>query len=68
MGEQRAVLEGKGQGGSLQVAHQLLLMHASGSSYPQNMCLLESELESQLGEFHVKMKGKKACLICIASR
>ena len=24
---------------------------------PQNMCLLESELESQLGEFHVRMKG-----------
>uniref|UniRef100_A0A803T0Y1 RHO family interacting cell polarization regulator 1 n=1 Tax=Anolis carolinensis TaxID=28377 RepID=A0A803T0Y1_ANOCA len=23
----------------------------------QNMCLLESELESQLGEFHIKMKG-----------
>ena len=25
---------------------------------PQNMCLLENELESQLGEFHVRMKGK----------
>ncbi|XP_074865243.1 rho family-interacting cell polarization regulator 1 isoform X2 [Carettochelys insculpta] len=25
--------------------------------YTENMCLLESELESQLGEFHVKMKG-----------
>lgn len=24
---------------------------------PQNMCLLENELESQLGEFHVRMKG-----------
>ncbi len=24
----------------------------------QNMCMLESELENQLGEFHVKMKGK----------
>lgn len=23
----------------------------------QNMCMLESELENQLGEFHVKMKG-----------
>jgi len=22
------------------------------------MCLLENELESQLGEFHVRMKGK----------
>lgn len=22
------------------------------------MCMLESELENQLGEFHVKMKGK----------
>ncbi|XP_075796778.1 rho family-interacting cell polarization regulator 1 isoform X2 [Pelodiscus sinensis] len=25
--------------------------------YTENMCLLENELESQLGEFHVKMKG-----------
>lgn len=24
----------------------------------QNMCMLESELENQLGEFHIKMKGK----------
>lgn len=22
------------------------------------MCVLESELENQLGEFHIKMKGK----------
>ncbi|XP_052321693.1 rho family-interacting cell polarization regulator 1-like isoform X5 [Oncorhynchus keta] len=25
--------------------------------YTENMCMLESELENQLGEFHVKMKG-----------
>uniref|UniRef100_A0A8C8SQ29 RHO family interacting cell polarization regulator 1 n=1 Tax=Pelusios castaneus TaxID=367368 RepID=A0A8C8SQ29_9SAUR len=25
--------------------------------YTENMCLLENELESQLGEFHLKMKG-----------
>ncbi|XP_048828313.1 rho family-interacting cell polarization regulator 1 isoform X4 [Brienomyrus brachyistius] len=25
--------------------------------YTENMCLMESELESQLGEFHLKMKG-----------
>ncbi|XP_072554720.1 rho family-interacting cell polarization regulator 1 isoform X2 [Paramormyrops kingsleyae] len=25
--------------------------------YTENMCLMENELESQLGEFHVKMKG-----------
>ncbi|XP_072279074.1 rho family-interacting cell polarization regulator 1 isoform X2 [Pyxicephalus adspersus] len=25
--------------------------------YTENMCLLENELESQLGEFHIKMKG-----------
>lgn len=25
----------------------------------QSMCLLESELESQLGEFHLRMKGTK---------
>lgn len=30
---------------------------SDGCSVPQNMCLLESELESQLGEFHVRMKG-----------
>jgi len=24
----------------------------------QHMCSLESELESQMGEFHVKMKGE----------
>lgn len=26
---------------------------------PQHMCSLESEFESQMGEFHVKMKGKR---------
>lgn len=25
----------------------------------QHMCSLESEFESQMGEFHVKMKGKR---------
>uniref|UniRef100_A0A8C2Z0F6 RHO family interacting cell polarization regulator 1 n=1 Tax=Cyclopterus lumpus TaxID=8103 RepID=A0A8C2Z0F6_CYCLU len=25
--------------------------------YTENMCLLESELENQLGEFHIRMKG-----------
>ncbi|KAJ3595892.1 hypothetical protein NHX12_002304, partial [Muraenolepis orangiensis] len=25
--------------------------------YTENMCVLESELESQLGEFHIRMKG-----------
>ncbi|KAG8437799.1 hypothetical protein GDO86_008490 [Hymenochirus boettgeri] len=25
--------------------------------YTENMCVLESDLESQLGEFHIKMKG-----------
>lgn len=25
----------------------------------QSMCLLESELEAQLGEFHLRMKGTK---------
>lgn len=24
----------------------------------QNMCVLENELENQLGEFHIKMKGR----------
>uniref|UniRef100_A0A3Q3ELW4 RHO family interacting cell polarization regulator 1 n=1 Tax=Labrus bergylta TaxID=56723 RepID=A0A3Q3ELW4_9LABR len=27
--------------------------------YTENMCVLENELENQLGEFHIKMKGKK---------
>ncbi|NXW88584.1 RIPR1 regulator, partial [Alopecoenas beccarii] len=35
-------------------SHGWLLM---GAVCPQNMCLLENELESQLGEFHVRMKG-----------
>lgn len=26
---------------------------------PQHMCSLESEFESQMGEFHVKMKGRR---------
>lgn len=29
------------------------------------MCLLENELESQLGEFHVRMKGTMSCSIPI---
>ncbi|XP_051512802.1 rho family-interacting cell polarization regulator 1-like isoform X2 [Myxocyprinus asiaticus] len=29
----------------------------SFKEYTENMCMLESELENQLGEFHVKMKG-----------
>lgn len=36
-------------------------VHLSVSS--QNMCLLENELESQLGEFHVRMKGTMSCSI-----
>lgn len=27
--------------------------------FVQSMCLLESELEAQLGEFHLRMKGTK---------
>lgn len=30
----------------------------SSSLFLQHMCSLESELESQMGEFHVKMKGE----------
>lgn len=29
------------------------------------MCVLESELENQLGEFHIKMKGKNETSICL---
>ncbi|XP_056454965.1 rho family-interacting cell polarization regulator 1 isoform X1 [Gadus chalcogrammus] len=29
----------------------------SYKEYTENMCVLESELESQLGEFHIRMKG-----------
>ena len=31
----------------------------------QHMCSLESEFESQMGEFHVKMKGELHVVFCL---
>lgn len=44
-------------------SHGWLLKCCCLSVCAQNMCLLENELESQLGEFHVRMKGNTSCSI-----
>lgn len=45
------------QGGSAGATSKCLT--ALFSRRPQHMCSLESEFESQMGEFHVKMKGRR---------
>ncbi|XP_052387506.1 rho family-interacting cell polarization regulator 1 isoform X1 [Carassius gibelio] len=43
--------------GSREARESLSEANKSFKEYTENMCMLESELENQLGEFHVKMKG-----------
>ncbi|XP_065606384.1 rho family-interacting cell polarization regulator 1-like [Cyrtonyx montezumae] len=43
--------------GSRAARESLAKASKSYREYTENMCLLESEMESQLGEFHVRMKG-----------
>ncbi|KAJ6666002.1 hypothetical protein lerEdw1_000906 [Lerista edwardsae] len=43
--------------GSKEARESLAEASKGYKEYTENMCLLESELESQLGEFHIKMKG-----------
>ncbi|XP_053126688.1 rho family-interacting cell polarization regulator 1 isoform X2 [Hemicordylus capensis] len=43
--------------GSKEARESLAEASRGYKEYTENMCLLESELESQLGEFHIKMKG-----------
>ncbi|NXP76255.1 RIPR1 regulator, partial [Ramphastos sulfuratus] len=46
-----------GSPGSREARDSLAEASRGYKEYTENMCLLESELESQLGEFHVRMKG-----------
>ncbi|XP_061450434.1 rho family-interacting cell polarization regulator 1 isoform X2 [Rhineura floridana] len=46
-----------GSPGSKEARESLAEASKGYKEYTENMCLLESELESQLGEFHIKMKG-----------
>ncbi|XP_032086412.1 rho family-interacting cell polarization regulator 1 isoform X1 [Thamnophis elegans] len=46
-----------GSPGSKEARESLAEAGKGYKEYTENMCLLESELESQLGEFHIKMKG-----------
>ncbi|KAJ7311938.1 hypothetical protein JRQ81_006259 [Phrynocephalus forsythii] len=46
-----------GSPGSKEARESLAEAGKGYKEYTENMCLLESELEGQLGEFHVKMKG-----------
>ncbi|NXR08383.1 RIPR1 regulator, partial [Semnornis frantzii] len=46
-----------GSPGSREARDSLAEAGRGYKEYTENMCLLESELESQLGEFHVRMKG-----------
>uniref|UniRef100_A0A8B9BI05 RHO family interacting cell polarization regulator 1 n=1 Tax=Anser brachyrhynchus TaxID=132585 RepID=A0A8B9BI05_9AVES len=46
-----------GSPGSREARESLAEASKGYKEYTENMCLLESELESQLGEFHVRMKG-----------
>ncbi|XP_067274974.1 rho family-interacting cell polarization regulator 1 isoform X2 [Pseudorasbora parva] len=43
--------------GSREARESLSEANKSFKEYTENMCMLENELENQLGEFHVKMKG-----------
>ncbi|XP_064808012.1 rho family-interacting cell polarization regulator 1 isoform X2 [Oncorhynchus masou masou] len=43
--------------GSREARESLSEANKGYREYTENMCMLESELENQLGEFHVKMKG-----------
>ncbi|NXC22919.1 RIPR1 regulator, partial [Corythaeola cristata] len=47
-----------GSPGSREARESLAEASKGYKEYTENMCLLENELESQLGEFHVRMKGK----------
>uniref|UniRef100_A0A671XQD1 RHO family interacting cell polarization regulator 1 n=1 Tax=Sparus aurata TaxID=8175 RepID=A0A671XQD1_SPAAU len=44
--------------GSKEARESLAEANKGYKEYTENMCVLESELENQLGEFHIKMKGK----------
>ncbi|XP_068022673.1 rho family-interacting cell polarization regulator 1 isoform X2 [Melanerpes formicivorus] len=46
-----------GSPGSREARDSLAEASRGYKEYTENMCVLESELESQLGEFHVRMKG-----------
>ncbi|XP_030621726.1 rho family-interacting cell polarization regulator 1 isoform X2 [Chanos chanos] len=43
--------------GSREARESLSEANKGFKEYTENMCMLESELENQLGEFHIKMKG-----------
>ncbi|XP_062860176.1 rho family-interacting cell polarization regulator 1 isoform X2 [Trichomycterus rosablanca] len=43
--------------GSREARESLSEANKGFKEYTENMCMLESELESQLGEFHIRMKG-----------
>ncbi|KAM4619057.1 rho family-interacting cell polarization regulator 1 [Polymixia lowei] len=43
--------------GSKEARESLSEANKGYKEYTENMCVLESELENQLGEFHIKMKG-----------
>ncbi|XP_023697703.1 rho family-interacting cell polarization regulator 1-like isoform X2 [Paramormyrops kingsleyae] len=43
--------------GSREARESLTEAHKGYREYTESMCILESELESQLGEFRIKMKG-----------
>ncbi|XP_076847875.1 rho family-interacting cell polarization regulator 1 isoform X2 [Brachyhypopomus gauderio] len=43
--------------GSREARESLSEANKGFREYTENMCMLESELENQLGEFHIKMKG-----------
>ncbi|XP_050167385.1 rho family-interacting cell polarization regulator 1 isoform X2 [Myiozetetes cayanensis] len=46
-----------GSPGSREARESLAEASKGYKEYTENMCLLENDLESQLGEFHVRMKG-----------
>uniref|UniRef100_A0A8C9ZFR8 RHO family interacting cell polarization regulator 1 n=1 Tax=Sander lucioperca TaxID=283035 RepID=A0A8C9ZFR8_SANLU len=46
-----------GSQGSKEARESLAEANKGYKEYTENMCVLESELENQLGEFHIKMKG-----------
>ncbi|NXC87765.1 RIPR1 regulator, partial [Cercotrichas coryphoeus] len=54
-----------GSPGSREARESLAEASKGYKEYTENMCLLENELESQLGEFHVRMKGTMSCSIPI---
>ncbi|XP_075998352.1 rho family-interacting cell polarization regulator 1-like [Genypterus blacodes] len=56
-GANKMVMAYTASSGSKEARESLAEANKGYKEYTENMCVLENQLESQLGEFHIKMKG-----------